>query len=275
MIGLLQRVDASNSKVSALQCSLADMLAAASQAANVDEQERRRPNLIVTMIGAKSQADADAFMPILLNTLDLTCKPAAVCLLSSTSYVDAARAAAGPHRGDSGAGLVLVKVADVQENISIYNLLTSCRGSPSPMHVLMMLSRPPRPRSGALVRRPSFRSCGMTSSGRDGEGLRSCGRDAFGGHLTHPSAPPLSALLLHARLCSHRSPPPSPRLFKQHKKIRTLHHRDFACGLSVSSLPSKSMINNPDLIAVHHSLHAIKFATRLHRTCIHCTTSIA
>ena len=93
---LLQRLDATDGKVSALQSSIADMQAAVSQAADVDKQGRRRPDLIVAKLGAKSQADADALVPQLLSTLGVTCKPAAVRLLSSTSYADAARAAPGP-----------------------------------------------------------------------------------------------------------------------------------------------------------------------------------
>ena len=84
---LLQRLDATDNKGSALQSSDAAMQAAASQAA--DEQGRRRPNLLVAKLGAKSQADADAdadaLVPQLLNTgVNSVNKPAAVCLLSST-----------------------------------------------------------------------------------------------------------------------------------------------------------------------------------------------
>ena len=127
---LLQRLDATDGKVSALQSSVADMQAAVSQAADVDKQGRRRPNLIVAKLGAKSQADADALVPQLLSNLGVTCKPAAVRLLSSTSYADAAHAAPGPHRGGSGAGRVLVKFADVQDKISIYKVAKKLQGIP-------------------------------------------------------------------------------------------------------------------------------------------------
>ena len=65
---LLQRLDATDNKGSTLQSSGADMQAAASEAA--DEQGRRRPNLLVAKLGAKSQANADAnaLVPQLLNT---------------------------------------------------------------------------------------------------------------------------------------------------------------------------------------------------------------
>ena len=115
---MLERLHATDSKVSALQSSVADMQAAAKPSCP-DEQRRRRPHLIVAKLGAKSQADADAIVPQLLNTLGLTCKPAAVRLISTTLTEDAACAAPGPHRAGSGAGRVLVKPVDVQDKISI------------------------------------------------------------------------------------------------------------------------------------------------------------
>ena len=127
---LLQRLDNTDNKVSALQSSFAAMQAAAGQAADAEERARRRPNLIIAKLGAKSQADADALVPQLLSTLGVACRPTAVRLLSNTLYADAARAAPGPSGAGPGAGRVLVKFSDVQDKISIYKAAKKLQGSP-------------------------------------------------------------------------------------------------------------------------------------------------
>ena len=271
MIGLLQRLDANNSKVNALQCSLADMRrAAASQAADVDEQERRRPNLIVTMIGAKSQADADAFVPILLNTLDLACTSAAVCLLSSTSYVDAARAAAGPHRGGSGAGLVLVKVADVQDKISIYNSANKLQGIPVSHSRLDDALTPTQTQIRRSREAPHFQKLW-----NDQQRPRWRGAEIIGaGRIWRPSyAPKRLTSLSFVTACPPVQPSVTTTLTTPLQTA--LETKDLAssrfCLWTFSLQPTLKVHDQQPESDRHHSLHAIKYdgSTRLHRTCIH------